>query len=367
MMRNLLTALLLTVILFSCHTSKDEFSIKGTIAGVETGKVYLQKVVDGAPQSIDTADVVNGKFTFTGKMELPDIRIIRLNERDYIAQLFLDNSNVTIAAKKDSVQAAKIVGSPSQDLFQTYITEVESMNKQMAALQNRYQKAMSSNNEEEVKKVQIDYQALMDNMKVFTKNFVKEHRTSVVAAYITLTQLANQIESVELDSLVAGFPQEISKSEYVVKLNEMAQAMKKTAIGAVAPDFTMNDPQGKPIQLSSLRGKVVMIDFWASWCSPCRQENPNVVKVYQQYHDKGFEILGVSLDRTKDEWEKAIKDDQLTWLHVSDLQYWQNNAARLYTVNSIPQTYLLDKEGKIIAKGLRSQELEAKLAELLGK
>jgi peroxiredoxin len=237
----------------------------------------------------------------------------------------------------------------------------------MAALQNRYQQAMTSNNEEEVKKVQIDYQALMDNMKVFTKNFVKEHRTSVVAAYITLTQLANQIEGAELDSLVAGFPQEISKSEYVIKLNEMAQAMKKTAIGAVAPDFTMNDPQGKPIQLSSLRGKVVMIDFWASWCSPCRQENPNVVKVYQQFHDKGFEILGVSLDRSKEDWEKAIKEDQLTWLHVSDLQYWQNNAARLYTVNSIPQTYLLDKEGKIIAKGLRSQELEAKLAELLGK
>lgn len=363
-MRNILITLILTLAFFACKTTKDEFAIKGTIAGVDTGKVYLQKIVDGRPQSIDTAKVVNGKFSFTGKMELPDLRVLRLNDQDYIAQLFLENSQVNIDARKDSLSATKITGSASQDLFQTYIKEVESMNKQMTALQDRYQKAMGSNNTDEVKKVQIDYQALMDNMKVFTKNFVKEHHSSVVAAYITLAQLSSQIESAELDSIVAGFPQEISKSEYVVKLKEMAEAMRKTAIGAVAPDFTMNDPQGKPIQLSSLRGKVVMIDFWASWCGPCRQENPNVVKVYQQYHDKGFEILGVSLDRNKEDWEKAIKDDQLSWLHVSDLQYWQNNAARLYAVNAIPQTYLLDKEGKIIAKGLRSEELAAKLTEL---
>lgn len=363
-MKNLLTVLFLTIIFLSCQTTKDEFSIKGTIAGVETGKVYLQKVVDGRPQSIDTAEVLDGKFSFTGKMETPDIRVLRLNEQDYIAQLFLDNSKVSIAAKKDSMQAAKITGSPSHDLFQTYLNELESMNKELADLQNRYQKAMASQNADEINKVQIDYQAIMDNMKVYTKNFVKEHNSSAVAAYITLVQLSNQIESAELDTIVNGFPQEISQSEYVVKLKKIADGIRSTAIGKVAPDFTMNDPQGKPIQLSSLRGKVVMIDFWASWCGPCRQENPNVVKLYQQYHDKGFEILGVSLDRTKEEWEKAIKDDQLSWLHVSDLQYWQNNAAQLYAVSAIPQTYLLDKDGKIIAKGLRSEQLATKLNEL---
>ena len=135
-------------------------------------------------------------------------------------------------------------------------------------------------------------------------------------------------------------------------------------MGTIAPDFTMNNPEGKPIQLSSLRGKVVMIDFWASWCGPCRQENPNVVKLYQQYHEKGFEIIGVSLDRTKEDWVKAIQDDKLTWIHVSDLQYWQNAAALLYSVKLIPQSYLLDKEGKIIAKGLRNEQLDKKLKEL---
>ena len=143
-----------------------------------------------------------------------------------------------------------------------------------------------------------------------------------------------------------------------------AQEQKKTAVGAMAPDFTMNDPEGKPIQLASLKGKIVLVDFWASWCGPCRQENPNVVKLYQQFHSKGFEILGVSLDKTKEDWLKAIKDDNLAWIHVSDLQFWQNAAARLYGVNAIPQSFLLDKDGKIIGKGLRGEQLVKKLTEL---
>jgi len=363
-MRNLLAILVFILTVFSCQSAKDKFSIKGTIAGVETGKVYLQKIVDGRPQSIDTSDVVAGKFSFKGKMELPDIRLLKLNEQDYFGQLFLDNSNVKVVAQKDSLRSTKITGSPSQDIFQIYLTELERINKDIAKLQAKYQAAMSKANVDEAKKAEIDGTALMDNMKVFTKNFVKEHNKSVVAAYIALVQLSSQIEGAELDSIVTKFPAEISKSVYVIKVKEIADAMKKTSIGAVAPDFTMNDPEGKPIQLSSLRGKVVMIDFWASWCGPCRQENPNVVKLYQKYHDKGFEILGVSLDKTKEEWVKAIKADQLSWLHVSDFQFWQNTAARLYSVNEIPQSFLLDKDGKIIAKGLRGDLLAAKLNEL---
>lgn len=362
-MRNILATLVLVFVFFSCQT-KDEFSIKGTIAGVDTGKVYLQKIVNGRPQSIDTAEVKEGKFEFKGKMDVPDIRVLRLNEQDYFAQLFLDNSKVKVEAKKDSLMATKITGSPTQDIFKGYISEVDRINKEDAKLQEKYQNAMSSGNTAEGQKIEVEHQALVDNMKVFTKNYVKEHNSSVVAAYLTLAQLSNDLESAEMDSIVNKFPKEISQSEYVVKLKEVANDLKKTAVGVEAPDFTMNDPEGKPIQLSSLRGKVVMIDFWASWCGPCRQENPNVVKLYQQYHDKGFEILGVSLDRTKDEWVKAIQDDQLTWLHVSDLQFWQSSAARLYGVNAIPQTYLLDKDGKIIARSLRSEQLAAKLAEL---
>jgi peroxiredoxin len=363
-MRNVIAILVLALATFSCQTAKDEFSIKGTIAGVETGKVYLQKLVDGQPQSVDTTDVVGGKFEFTGKMEVPDLRLIRLDEQEYLAPFFLDNSSITVTAKKDSLRVSKYSGSPTQDVFQIYLTEMEKLNKDMMALQAKYQSAMSTGNTSEAEKAKIDGQAMQDNNLFYTKNFVKEHSNSVVSAYITLAMLAGQVEGAELDSIVGKFTPEISTSEYVVKLKGIIQEQKKTAIGVEAPDFTMNDPEGKPVQLSSFRGKVVMIDFWASWCGPCRQENPNVVKLYQQYHAKGFEIIGVSLDKTQEDWVKAIQDDQLSWIHVSDLQYWQNAAARLYGVNAIPQTYLLDKEGKIIAKGLRSEQLAAKLSEL---
>lgn len=363
-MKKILFLVVVSLAVFSCQSARDEYSIKGTIAGVETGKVYLQKLVNGQPENVDTADVAGGKFSFTGKVAQPDIRFLRLNDRDYFAQFFLDNSSITVVANKDSVRNTKITGSPTQDVFHIYITEMEKLNKDVMALQQKYQNAMSTGDTGEADKAKIDYQAMIDNNKVYTKNFVKDHANSVVAAYIALVQLANQADAKELESLTNLFAPELATTEYVVKLKEIIGQLKKTEVGAVAPDFTMNDPEGKPVSLSSLRGKVVMIDFWASWCAPCRQENPNVVKLYQQYHPKGFEIIGVSLDRTKEDWTKAIKDDQLTWIHVSDLQYWQNATARLYGVNAIPQTYLLDKEGKIIAKSLRSEQLAAKLAEL---
>jgi len=363
-MRNFLTILVVALAVLSCQSAKNEFSIKGSIAGVEKGKVYLQKLVNGQPQSIDTADVVGGKFKFTGKMGIPDIRILRLNEKDYFASFFLDNASVTVTANKDSLRNSKITGSPTQDVFQIYINEMEKFNKDVVALKQKFDGAMSSGNTDEAEKAKVNYQAMIDNNKVFTKNFVKEHSNSVVSAYIALVQLAPILDGAELESITSKFAPEISASEYVVKLKEIVKEQQKTAVGTIAPDFTMNNPEGKPIQLSSLRGKVVMIDFWASWCGPCRQENPNVVRLYQQYHEKGFEIIGVSLDRTKEDWVKAIQDDKLTWIHVSDLQYWQNAAALLYSVKLIPQSYLLDKEGKIIAKGLRNEQLDKKLKEL---
>ncbi len=363
-MRNYFLIFVFAMAAVSCHIAKDEYSVQGTIAGVETGKVYLQKLVGGQPKSIDSANIVGGKFTFKGKMALPDLRILRLNEKQYFAQFFLENADITVKAKKDSLRNTKITGSPSQDVFQIYVSEMERLNKEGAALKNKYYAAKNVGNNSEADKAKIDYQAMMDNNLVFTKNFVKEHSSSIVAAYITAGQLAMQIDENELESIVSKFPPEFNTTDYVIKLKDMIQEQKKTSVGNLAPDFTMNDPDGKPIQLSSLRGKVVLVDFWASWCSPCRQENPNVVKLYEQYHSKGFEILGVSLDREKEKWLQAIKDDKLSWIHVSDLQFWQNAAARMYGVYNIPQSFLLDKEGKIIGKGMKVDQLDKKLAEL---
>lgn len=365
-MRNILGVIFIAFAVFACQSAKDEYTIKGTIAGVEKGKVYLIKVVEGMPQTVDSTEVAAGKFTFKGKMETPDLRVLRLNDRDYFAQFFLDNSKINVAAQKDSLAKTKITGSPTQDIFQNFINEMERVGKEVNALQDKYRKAMQTGNTEVADNAKIDYQALMDNNMVYTKNFVKQHPNSVVAAYITLAQLAPQIDASELDSIVSKFAPELDKSEYVKQLKELVEKNKNTAIGALAPDFTLNTPDGKPFQLSSLKGKVVLLDFWASWCGPCRQENPNVVKLYQQYHSKGLEIVGVSLDKTKEDWEQAIKDDKLDWTHVSELQYWNSEVAKLYSVNAIPQSFLLDKDGKIIAKGeeIRGEGLAKKLAEL---
>lgn len=164
------------------------------------------------------------------------------------------------------------------------------------------------------------------------------------------------------EQFINEFKEELPKETAALKAQ--VDAAKSFAIGGTAPDFTQKTPDDKDLKLSDLRGKVVLVDFWASWCGPCRRENPNVVKLYNEYKDKGFEILGVSLDNNKDRWLQAIKQDGLTWQHVSDLKYWQNEVAQLYGVRSIPHTILLDKEGKILARNLRGASLEQKLAEL---
>ena len=167
--------------------------------------------------------------------------------------------------------------------------------------------------------------------------------------------------------VVQKLGEEFPSDKLYTQVKPQLEALKKTAIGQVAPDIELTTPDGKKVKPSDFRGKYLLLDFWASWCMPCRRENPNVVRMYKKYKDKGFEILGISLDRDKNKWIQAIKSDGLVWHHGSDLKGWQSEAAKLYGVSSIPNTFLLDKEGRIIAKGLRGPTLEQKLKELLGE
>jgi peroxiredoxin len=203
---------------------------------------------------------------------------------------------------------------------------------------------------------------------------VAELKEKMVLATIASKSPLAQIFAVEMLQVELPLADELKLVETVKKLPpnqwysafmSKSEARLRTAVGVVAPDINLSSPEGKPIALSSLKGKYVLIDFWASWCKPCRAENPNVVRMYSEYKSKGFEIFGVSLDKEAGAWKNAIATDGLTWLHVSDLQGWSSSAAKLYNVNSIPQTVLIDKEGKIIAKGLRGMELENKLKTLL--
>lgn len=364
-MKNLPLLFVVIIFMAACQSNSTKYRISGNIAGADSGMVYLVKAEAGQAITVDTAQLVNGSFTFEGQATMPELNYLRLNERDYFAQFFLDNSKIKIEAYKDSLRATKVTGSPETDIFNSYLDELELMNKKMQEYQQEYAQAAANGNQQELDRIRIDVEAASENMQVFAKNFVRENNQSVVAPFITLSQLANQLEYAELKALTDTFAVELKESVYMKQLQEILDMQAKTAIGVEAPDFTMNDAEGNPITLSSLRGKYVLVDFWASWCGPCRKENPNIVAAYNKYKDKGFDILGVSLDRDKEAWLKGIEEDQLTWHHVSDLQYWQNEAARLYGVNSIPHSVLLDKEGKIIAKNLRGQDLEEKLNELM--
>lgn len=363
-MRNLLLLAVAFSILFSC-SKPTGYVIKGEIKGKDNGLIQLMKYKDGKWITEDSASIIKGKFELKGKTDLPELRIISLPPQTVVAQFFVENGSLTVDANMDSLTNTEVKGSKSNDDFFILKKELTSINKEVQGLQQKYNLARQRGNEDEMKRAQIDYEAMMGNQKVYTKNFIREHPKSTVSPLIVLMQRVQEMSAHEIDTLVAFLDPSIQSSIYIAELKKIADKIRVTDIGALATDFTQNTPEGTPVSLSSLRGKIVLLDFWASWNAPSRQENPNLVALYAKFKDKGFDILGVSLDKEKEAWLKAIADDKLSWHQVSDLKYMQNEAALKYSVRTLPYTLLLDKEGKIIAKNLRIEQLDQKLTELL--
>jgi peroxiredoxin len=365
-MKKIVIIFAVAAILLSCTGKKgNQYNITGVVKGTKAEMVYLQKMDSTGWVTMDSAAVKNGEFEFKGKVDSPDRWNLTIKGKEMAFPFFLENSDIRLVVHADSTGLLEVTGSANQDLFRKFNENNDSIQKLINAMDPMYAKADSLKDTATMKKLDGQFSAYDKEMKKLIVDLAKNHPASPSGPWLIMRN-SYRFELPELDSLLGVFDTTLSHSFYYKAVAKRVDILKRVQIGQPAINFTMNDTIGKPVTLSSLKGNILLVDFWASWCGPCRAENPNVVKAYAGFHKKGFDVLGVSFDRKKEKWEKAIKDDKLTWTHVSDLLYWGNAAGKLYGISSIPSNVLLDKDQKIIGRNLRGDALIAKLTELLG-
>jgi thiol-disulfide isomerase/thioredoxin len=350
----------------------NTFRISGQLKNLQTARVYLIYISDNK-QVLDSVTVNNGAYIFTGEISegnpatLLDVSPMRTRpvQRD-IVRIYLAPDSMSIT-HVDSFSNVVVTGSIANMDYQQLMAEEKPYEQREMAMAPAYQAARQAKDEATVKSIEAQAKVIEKGMDdTVYAPFVRNHPQSSLAVYVLQLYAKNDPDAPALRSLFDGLSPAVKASTGGKAFADKLDIAAKTSIGATAMDFTQSDTLGKPVSLSAFRGRYVLVDFWASWCGPCRAENPNVVSAYAKYHPKGFDILSVSLDRPgdKDKWLKAIYADKLAWTHVSDLQFWQNAVAVQYGVGSIPQNFLIDPQGKIIAKGLRGDELEKKLSEI---
>lgn len=364
-MKKMLLAFLAIASLLSCQSK--EFKIVGELTGIENGTVYLQNLRQGRPNPVDTAEIKGGKFVFTGSVEAPELYFLIVEGHQVPVVLFAENSSIKITGNIDSLDKAEVKGSKTYDAFKKFNDELPGL-KRSEEIRNEYYQAQGAQDQDKLTALGDEMNSIMEDQQAYVKKFAFDNTSNPIGAFMGLN-VASMLELPELDSLLSKLEASQPNHVYVKELKEAVEpmraqlaAMENLKEGKTAPSFTLSTVDGKEVSLESFRGKFVLVDFWASWCQPCRQENPNVVKAYNEFNKKGFEVFGVSLDRDGDAWQKAVKEDGLLWAQVRDTE---NVVANLYAIQSIPTTYLLDKEGVIIAVNLRGEALVNKLKELM--
>lgn len=368
MKKLLVFALIISVV--ACSTKPENgFVLNGTLTGnvADSTKVFL-RTTDSLRQmvEVDTTMVIAGAFEFTGETELPKLHYLFFGGIRGNSPIILEKGEVRFKAQKDSLAFAELRGTLQNELFMEFLTEKRIISQMGQSMTKDLREAQATNNQAVIESLREEYFELQEKSKAFDIDFVKNNPNSLVSVLV-LEQVAAQkgLPLEEVEELSKTFTPELQKTEPAKRLKKIIEASKGTEIGSKAPEFSGPTPSGEQLALNDVKGKVTLVDFWAAWCKPCRMENPNVVAVYNKYKDKGLSVVGVSLDRKKEDWLKAIEDDKLDWNHVSHVQYFQDPIAQLYNVNAIPAAFLLDENGVIIAKNLRGSALEQKVAELL--
>lgn len=358
--------------------TQDTFVLKSKVGNLNApARAYLIYKL-GANQVIDSAIITGGNFSFTGPVLNPTNAVLvvdhkgvgfeKLDSTADVLNFYIDKGEFSLNST-DSVSKATVTGSKINDddkKLKALLTPIKQGAERLAA-ERKNATAAQQNAPEFNSALQSKYKTLQAAQKTIIKKFILENPDSYLSLLALYTVDGPLPDPVELDSLFNSLSPALRATETARTFKNALEPLKHTAPGTMAPDFTQTDSHGVPVKLSSFRGKYVLIDFWASWCGPCRQENPNVVRVYNKYKDRNFTIIGVSLDKAdgKADWLAAIKNDGLTWTQVSDLKFWNNKAAALYYVSAIPSNFLVDPSGKIIGKNLRGDDLDNKLKEVL--
>lgn len=386
-MKNILFIILFSIAFAKCdkksELAENEYEITGTVddKSLDGKNVILEKrggFTGFVP--VDTVKVENGKFVFRGTATDPELRFITIEGiKDQKINMILENGDIEVDINKDTLYSSVVSGSYNNEKLYEYYKMSKAENAKIKAFEDEntdaIKAARQSNDTATIERLTNGYKGIKEGYKKSNMDFVKNNPDAYINVFI-IKDLASKgaIDQTETKELYNGLNEKLKTTtegkeiaDVIAKMEENERRKAAVSAGKKAPDFAAPNPEGKTVSLKDAMGKVTVIDFWASWCRPCRAENPKVVAMYNELHSKGLNIIGVSLDKSDQAWKKAITDDKLTWTHISNLKSWEEPIAKQYGVQSIPATFVLDENGVIVARDLRGSELKAKVEELLAK
>jgi len=363
--------LVFSLLIISCNSLEpDSFIVEGSTDFEDGLSVYRVKAgPNGQPITVDTAKIIKGTFKFEGLISQIDINFINIEGLNANIPVIIEEGVIKAEIFKDNLNSPKIGGTQSNNDLDQYRVSTKAYTDKLQLIAQEIKQANSVGDNILAEDLTSEYRVIEQELSVFEKGFMNSRPSSYIATLIlerlVFTKKVPQTEAVVV---FKGFDQKIKESVSGKKINAIiSKPINPNAIGAISPAFEAPNQFGEILSLESMKGKVTIIDFWASWCRPCRIENPNLVRLYKRMHDKGLEIISVSLDKSKASWIQGIEDDGLIWNHVSSLKYWKEPVALLYGVSAIPKAFILDENGVIVAKDLRGAQLDAKIEELLAR